>query len=368
MERRPCGALRLDPLDDLGVEAEAGGEDEPARVRVHVAAASSVPDALAVPSDDRAGCGRRAATSRISAVASTGSRERPSARENTLVEPPGTTASVGRCGRRARRSSSPLTTSLTVPSPPRATTRSMPSAAARAPSSRACPRCAVSTTSTLSSLPRAPTQHVAHLGGRAGRRRVDHHERAHGLQANQPAAHRREERPRAAGPPRNLAAVTEPAGVPPQPPRRRAERLFGAPGRAVGAAPARARGREAPRSLRWAAVVVGVEAAALAVGALVLLYLAVTSTADSLAAAARRGGVRRRRCRGAGRGAPSGSGGSPAGRAARSSCCSCCSRRWRTRRRSRPAAARSASRCSCSWPSSSTCWPRPRRGWPTCER
>jgi hypothetical protein len=37
--------------------------------------------------------------------------------------------------------------------------------------------------------------------------------------------------------------------------------------------------------LRWAAVVVGVEAAALAVGALWLLYLVLTSTADSVAAA-----------------------------------------------------------------------------------
>ena len=42
---------------------------------------------------------------------------------------------------------------------------------------------------------------------------------------------------------------------------------------------------EAPRTLRWAAVVVGIEAAALAVGALWLLYLVVTSTADSVAAA-----------------------------------------------------------------------------------
>jgi hypothetical protein len=39
---------------------------------------------------------------------------------------------------------------------------------------------------------------------------------------------------------------------------------------------------EAPRSVRWAAVVVGVEAAAIAVGAVVLLYLTLTSTPDSL--------------------------------------------------------------------------------------
>ena len=77
--------------------------------------------------------------------------------------------------------------------------------------------------------------------------------------------------------------MTEPAGVPPQPPRRRSERLLG------GAAepsvrPQRLRA-EAPRTLRWAAVVVGIEAAALAVGALWLLYLVVSSTADSVAAA-----------------------------------------------------------------------------------
>jgi hypothetical protein len=37
--------------------------------------------------------------------------------------------------------------------------------------------------------------------------------------------------------------------------------------------------------VRWAAVVVGVEAAAIAFGALVLLYLTVTSTADSVSRA-----------------------------------------------------------------------------------
>jgi hypothetical protein len=39
---------------------------------------------------------------------------------------------------------------------------------------------------------------------------------------------------------------------------------------------------ETPRSLRWAAVVVGTEAAAIGAGALVLLWLTVTGTADSL--------------------------------------------------------------------------------------
>jgi hypothetical protein len=72
--------------------------------------------------------------------------------------------------------------------------------------------------------------------------------------------------------------------VPPQPSHRRSERLFGAAARPSAPRPERPR-TDAPHSLRWAAVVVGVEAAALAVGALVLLYLVVTSTADSVAAA-----------------------------------------------------------------------------------
>jgi hypothetical protein len=78
--------------------------------------------------------------------------------------------------------------------------------------------------------------------------------------------------------------VNEPAGVPPQPPRRRSERLLG--GAAEPSAPRSSRSRaEAPRTLRWAAVVVGIEAAALALGALWLLYLVVGSTAASVAAA-----------------------------------------------------------------------------------
>jgi hypothetical protein len=72
--------------------------------------------------------------------------------------------------------------------------------------------------------------------------------------------------------------------VSPQPPGRRADRLFGAAARPSAPRPERPR-TEAPRTLRWAAVVVGIESAALAVGALLLLYLVVTSTADSVAAA-----------------------------------------------------------------------------------
>jgi hypothetical protein len=72
--------------------------------------------------------------------------------------------------------------------------------------------------------------------------------------------------------------------VPPQPPRRRSDRLLGAAAEPSAPRPERPR-TEAPRSLRWAAVVVGIEAAALAVGALLLLYLVVTSTADSVSRA-----------------------------------------------------------------------------------
>jgi hypothetical protein len=69
--------------------------------------------------------------------------------------------------------------------------------------------------------------------------------------------------------------------VPPRQPRRRAERLFGAAATPSAPRPPRER-PAAPRSVRWAAVVVGVEAAAIAIGALVLLYLTLTSTPDSL--------------------------------------------------------------------------------------
>jgi hypothetical protein len=75
--------------------------------------------------------------------------------------------------------------------------------------------------------------------------------------------------------------VKEPSGVPPQPPRRGLDRLFGAAAEPSAPRPERAR-VETPRALRWAAVVVGVEAAALAVGALAWLWLTLTSTPDSL--------------------------------------------------------------------------------------
>jgi hypothetical protein len=75
--------------------------------------------------------------------------------------------------------------------------------------------------------------------------------------------------------------VNEPAGAPRQPPVRRTDRLFGAAAQPSASRPERSR-PEAPRTLRWAAIVVGVEAAAIGVAALVLLYLVVTSTAASM--------------------------------------------------------------------------------------
>ena len=68
------------------------------------------------------------------------------------------------------------------------------------------------------------------------------------------------------------------------PPSRRTDRLFGAAATTSAPRPERPRA-EAPRTLRWAAVVVGIEAAALAVLGAWLLYLVLSSTADSVAAA-----------------------------------------------------------------------------------
>ena len=78
--------------------------------------------------------------------------------------------------------------------------------------------------------------------------------------------------------------MNEPSGLPPQQSRRVLDRLFGAAADPSAPRPQRAR-TEAPRALRWAAVVVGIEAAAVAVGAVVLLYLTFTSTAASLSRA-----------------------------------------------------------------------------------
>ena len=94
--------------------------------------------------------------SRTAPVASIGSAGRPKARANTFALPPGTTASRGVSGPTPSRKR-PDTHSLTVPSPPTATTRSNSSMRAWAARSAAWPRLWVSATSSLSSLPRART-------------------------------------------------------------------------------------------------------------------------------------------------------------------------------------------------------------------
>jgi hypothetical protein len=74
--------------------------------------------------------------------------------------------------------------------------------------------------------------------------------------------------------------VTQESPVPPQSPRRRADRLFGAA--AETAVPRSPRERpEAPPSVRWAAATVGLEAALIAFGGLVLLWLTLTGNPDS---------------------------------------------------------------------------------------
>ncbi|MGY1803414.1 hypothetical protein ACI78T_09035 [Blastococcus sp. SYSU D00922] len=74
--------------------------------------------------------------------------------------------------------------------------------------------------------------------------------------------------------------MTEPT----QPPRRALDRLFGAA--ADPTAPRAERPRvDAPGSLRWAAVLVGVQAAAVGAGAAIWLWLTLTSTPDSYARA-----------------------------------------------------------------------------------
>jgi hypothetical protein len=83
---------------------------------------------------------------------------------------------------------------------------------------------------------------------------------------------------------RNLAPVEEQREDRPQEPRRRAARLFGEAAEPSTPKPVRER-PEAPRALRLAALVVGLEAALIGVGALVLLWLTLTSTPDSLARA-----------------------------------------------------------------------------------
>ena len=139
----PLAALPLlfDPADDARVEAEPGAEGEPA---VGGTASSSVPGVPAARPRPIVRSVRSRSASRIAPVASTASFGRPRARAKTFVEPPGTTARRGRRSGSGPWWSRPLTTSFTVPSPPRATTSSMSSeSAARRPRSRACPRYSV---------------------------------------------------------------------------------------------------------------------------------------------------------------------------------------------------------------------------------
>jgi hypothetical protein len=75
--------------------------------------------------------------------------------------------------------------------------------------------------------------------------------------------------------------VTEQSGARPQPPRKGVDRLLGAAAEPSARRPRRER-PEAPSALRWAAVVVGLQAAAVAAGAVVWLWLTVTSSPDSL--------------------------------------------------------------------------------------
>jgi hypothetical protein len=82
--------------------------------------------------------------------------------------------------------------------------------------------------------------------------------------------------------------VSDQSGTAGERPRRRADRLLGAP---VGPAPEKpvhvpgGRDEVVPSSLRWAAAVVGLEAASIGAGAVVLLYLTLTSTPDSMSRA-----------------------------------------------------------------------------------
>jgi hypothetical protein len=85
-------------------------------------------------------------------------------------------------------------------------------------------------------------------------------------------------------PARNLAAVTEQPGARPRRERRLSERLLGGAAEPSAARPARAPS-EAPPAVRRAALVVGLEAAALAAVAVWLLVLTFASTPDSVARA-----------------------------------------------------------------------------------
>ncbi len=77
------------------------------------------------------------------------------------------------------------------------------------------------------------------------------------------------------------APAEGPHGTPAPQPRRRAERLLGGAARESAPKPSRP-ASEAPRAVRLAALLVGLEAAALAVVALLVLFLTLTSSPDSV--------------------------------------------------------------------------------------
>jgi len=80
--------------------------------------------------------------------------------------------------------------------------------------------------------------------------------------------------------PRNLAVVTDQSRGPAPSRRRGMDRLFGPAAEPSAPRPARSH-PDAPASLRRAALVVGLEAAAMGVGAVIWLWLTFTSSPDS---------------------------------------------------------------------------------------
>ena len=338
MDRRPsarCASTRA--MTSASNPSPAAKTNQ--RGTVHPsAAASSVPDALAVPSDtSRLRPARSEA--RISAVASTGSRDLPSARENTLVDPPGN-------GGEHRQVRGGALLQQPVHHLVDGSVAADGHDEVDALGGRLCAELSrVTAVAGLDDVQlelagQGTDQHVTHLRGGTGRRRIDHHERAHGPQANHAGPDSRGER-RCSVVRRVISrGVNEPAGMAPQPPRRRSDRLFGAAAAAV-RAPACAgarrwrRGRFDGRPW-WSASRPPHSRSA----------RSCCSFSSSPAPPTASPGRSARSCSSApGRRCsprpPSGCGGWPRGRVGRSSSCSCCWRRWPTRRRSRPVSPRS---------------------------
>ena len=131
----PLGELPLlDAPDDRGVDADAGVREEPA---IAGTAERDAARRLVQPLEQDAGGLDRVA------------RQAEGSREDVR-------AAAGQHGHGHAVPASPFATSFTVPSPPRATTRSSPRSAAPAASSPAWPGPFVSTTSTRNSEDSAP--------------------------------------------------------------------------------------------------------------------------------------------------------------------------------------------------------------------